>query len=173
MNGTHLADWPNIVELAKRYPQFIPALGSTLKSKTMSQTGGNTYRPSESGELYDRRDRPRCFPKFRSSLPKQIELFSAQWQRAQSQQQIAIIHCVRALGPLLKVITSTPAQRPFLMHAYSGPIDLVTQLIDMSHFSFNMQQLQPVPAHTRRHLSNSHRSHLSGKRSGCDGMHSC
>jgi TatD DNase family protein len=144
VNGTHPADWPNIVELAKRYPQFIPALGiHPRKVKQCPQDWREHLQtiPKAANYMIGEIGLD-ASPKFRSSLPRQIELFSAQWQRAQSQQQIAIIHCVRALGPLLKVITSTPAQRPFLMHAYSGPIDLVTQLIDMgAYFSFNLQQL--------------------------------
>jgi TatD DNase family protein len=156
VNGTHPADWPNIVELAKRHPQFIPALGIHPRKVE--------HCPHDWLERLQTIPKPANYmigeigldasPKFRSSLPRQIELFSAQWQRAQSQQRIAIIHCVRALGPLLKVITSTPAQRPFLMHAYSGPVDLVAQLIDLgAYFSFNLQQLHSSAKRIRAVIS--------------------
>ena len=144
VNGTHPADWANILELSSRHPQFIPALG--IHPRTVEQCPQDWQKrlqiiPKPANYIIGEIGLD-ASSKFRSSLPRQIEIFSAQWQRAQSQQRIAIIHCVRALGPLLKVITSTPAQRPFLMHAYSGPIELVTQLIDLgAYFSFNVHQL--------------------------------
>lgn len=143
VNGTHPEDWPNVIELAKRHPQFIPALG--IHPRKVNQC------PQDWLEHLQAIPKPANYmigeigldasPAFRSSLPTQIAIFAAQWQRAQSLQRIAIIHCVRALGPLLKDIRSTPASRPFLMHAYSGPVDLIGQLIDLgAYFSFNLQQ---------------------------------
>ena len=147
VNGTHPEDWPIVIELAKRHPQFIPALG--IHPRKVRQC------PQDWLEHLQAIPKPANYmigeigldasPKFRSSLPTQIAIFAAQWQRAQSLQRIAVIHCVRALGPLLSEISSTPARRPFLMHAYSGPVDLIGQLIDFgAYFSFNLQQF-----HTR------------------------
>jgi TatD DNase family protein len=144
VNGTHPRDWSNIVELTNKHTQFIPALGihpwkvahcpQDWLKRLQDISKPAHYLIGEIG--LD------ASPKFRSSLPTQIEMFTAQWQLAQSQQRIAIIHCVRALGPLLTVIRSSPATRPFLMHAYSGPIDLVAKLVDLgAYFSFNLQQL--------------------------------
>ena len=145
VNGTHPHDWPDIVQFSQKRRQFIPALG--VHPRKVLQC------PQDWLDRLQAIPKPMNYligeigldasPKFRSSMPVQISIFSTQWQLAQSQKRIAIIHCVRALGPLLKEMKSTPATRQFLMHAYSGPADLISQLIDLgAYFSFNLKQIK-------------------------------
>ena len=65
VNGTHPADWANILELSSRHPQFIPALG--IHPRTVEQCPQDWQKRLQiipgTGQLYNRRDWPRCLPK--------------------------------------------------------------------------------------------------------------
>lgn len=72
-------------------------------------------------------------------LDEQREVFAWQLELAAALDRPASIHCLRAIGPLHDVLRS--ARRPargFLLHAYSGPVELVRPLADLgAYFSYN------------------------------------
>jgi TatD DNase family protein len=60
-------------------------------------------------------------------------------------QRPVTLHCLDAPGPLLEVLRTTPRiGRGFLLHAYSGPAELVPAFAELgAYFSFNGAFLEP------------------------------
>ncbi len=84
-------------------------------------------------------DDPRLAGLRRAPLDEQIEVFAAQLRLAAQQNCAASIHCTDAWGPLLDTLQHTPLPaRGFLLHAYSGPVEMVPAFADLgAYFSFN------------------------------------
>jgi TatD DNase family protein len=75
----------------------------------------------------------------RAPLPEQIEVFRAQFNLAVDRQRAISIHCLEAFGALLEELKFLPnAPRGLLLHAYSGPVEMVPAFADHgAYFSFN------------------------------------
>jgi TatD DNase family protein len=81
-----------------------------------------------------------------ASLAEQEEVFLAQLALAAERRLPATIHCLQAWGRLLELLTQAPAlpANGFLLHAYSGPADLVAAFARLgARFSFNGRFLAP------------------------------
>ena len=86
-----------------------------------------------------RPDDPRLAGLRVAPLDEQAEVLTAQLALAAELNRAASIHCLRAIGPLHEILRSAklPA-RGFLLHAYSGPPELVRPLADLgAYFSYN------------------------------------
>ncbi|MCH2156476.1 MAG: TatD family hydrolase [Opitutales bacterium] len=141
-NGTQPEDWEDVAELADRFEGVTPAFGvhpwqvkdaaeiegtmellrETLKRHPSAQVG-------EIGldrwiEGYD--------------IDLQIQWFIAQLALAAELKRPATIHCLKAWGQLRKVLASADLPKTFLIHAYSGPRELIRTLVDVgAYFSFS------------------------------------
>jgi len=84
-------------------------------------------------------DDPRLAGLRRAPLDEQTEVFTAQLRLAAAANLAASIHCVDAWGALLATLQQTPLPvRGFLLHAYSGPAEMVRAFADLgAYFSFN------------------------------------
>lgn len=94
-----------------------------------------------------RPDDPRLAGLRRAPLDEQIEVFRWQLALAAERNLPASIHCLDAFGPLLDVLRTTPLPaRGFLLHAYSGPAEMVPAFAKFgAHFSFNGAFLPNLP----------------------------
>ncbi|MBC8039111.1 MAG: TatD family hydrolase [Opitutaceae bacterium] len=162
VNGTHPDDWPRVAELAARFPFVCPAYGihpwdagrplpddwliqleTLLLADPRASIGEigidrwilNSARP----------DDPRLAGVRRASLDEQTAVFLPQLALAAKLNRPVTIHCLQAWGALDKLLHSHPVPaRGFLIHAYSGPAELVPPLAALgAYFSFNGYFLDP------------------------------
>jgi TatD DNase family protein len=92
-----------------------------------------------------RPDDPRLTGLRRAPLPEQTEVFLWQLELAATHNLPASIHCLDAWGHLHDLLRSAPRPaRGFLLHAYSGPAEMVKPFADLgAFFSFNGSFLDP------------------------------
>ncbi len=151
VNGTSELDWPAVATLAARVPWVIPSFGlhpwrvphrSALWREALTvaldaQPGAGV------GEIgLDRWIKGH-------NLSEQTECFGWQLTLAAERNLPTSIHCVRAWGALSDTLTHTPRPaRGFLIHAYSGPADMLTGFVKLgAYFSFS-----PYFLHERKSL---------------------
>lgn len=61
----------------------------------------------------------------------QKTLFLEQWNLARDLGRAATVHCVRAFEPLRQCLRDLPPAEPgFLLHAYSGPVELIPFFVE-------------------------------------------
>lgn len=92
-----------------------------------------------------RPDDPRLPPGGAPSLASQEAVFLPQLELASRLNRPATLHCLDAWGRFLDLLRHSPLPaRGFLLHAYSGPADLVGPFSDLgAYFSFNGAFLEP------------------------------
>jgi TatD DNase family protein len=127
VNGTGEHDWPQVAELAERYPDLvIPAFGLHPW-----QVGQQSTRWQEALRKY-----LECFPAApvgEVGLDRWVEGHDvvAQAQALQAQLVLArelnrpvVIHCLKAFGVLENLLReSKPLPRGFLLHSYGGSLE--------------------------------------------------
>jgi TatD DNase family protein len=167
VNGTCEDDWARVSELSRRFVWIRPSFGlhpwdagnrstAWLEKLTVFLAGHPTAGVGEIGLdrwILDqaRPDDPRLAGLRRAPLDEQIEVFTAQLQLAAKDNRAATIHCLDAWGALDQIIRSAmlPA-RGFLLHAYSGPAEMVKTFSDRgAYFSFNGSFLEERKARHR------------------------
>lgn len=139
VNGSCEEDWPDVLELARRFPQVIPSFGCHpwhVKNRTARwQSALVKYLdeiPSAVGEIgldhwiKDRDD------------AAQEEVFIWQLRLAAERNLPVSIHCLQAWGRLLELLTEHPRPaRGFLLHSYGGSVEMVPGLAKLgAYFSF-------------------------------------
>lgn len=92
-----------------------------------------------------RTDDPRLAGLRRAPLDEQLEVFRWQLGFAAERNRPASIHCLDAFGALQDALRSSPLPaRGFLLHAYSGPAEMVAAFAKLgAYFSFNGAFLDP------------------------------
>jgi TatD DNase family protein len=159
VNGTRLADWPGVADLAVRHREILPSFGFHpwyLPERSGDWLGAlerqlDTAPGAMVGEIgIDRwwlelspSERARRLPSLGNHEPaplsEQLEVFAGQLRLAVDRDLPVTIHCLRAWGPLLSVLRSVEPQRSgFLLHSYSGPAELIPDLVRLGgRFSFS------------------------------------
>lgn len=91
-----------------------------------------------------RPDDPRLAGLRRAPLEEQTEVFLWQFELAARHNLPASIHCIDAWGHLHDQLrTAKLPDRGFLLHAYSGPVEMVPLFTDLgAYFSFNGSYLE-------------------------------
>jgi TatD DNase family protein len=162
VNGTSETDWPDVTALAAAHSsRVIPSYGlhpweAGNRSAAWQETllAALEAHPSAGvGEfgldrwMLDRArpDDPRLTGLRRAPLEEQTEVFVWQLQCAAAQNRAASLHCLDAFGLLHDLLRTTPRPaRGFLLHAYSGPVEMVKTFADLgAYFSFNGAFLDP------------------------------
>lgn len=173
VNGSCETDWPEVTALAKQHTIVLPSYGlhpwevgnrtPDWQKNLLTHLDPHSSPPSHSshspavGEIgldrwilnRARSDDPRLAGLRRAPLAEQTEVFAWQLAIAAERNLPASIHCLDAFGLLLDTLrhAKIPA-RGFLLHAYSGPTEMVKSFADLgAYFSFNGAYL--APRHTR------------------------
>jgi len=139
VNGACVADWPQVLALAKAFPEVLPSFGyhPWYLPEHPSDWLANLKLfldtiPSAVGEI--------GLDRWKPGLPYagQEEVFLAQLQVAAVRNLPASIHCLQAWGRLLELLQANPRPaRGFLLHSYGGPKEMVKSLVDLgAYFSF-------------------------------------
>ncbi len=154
-NATSERDWEEVADLAARYPEVIPCFGihpwylarrsedwrerliallQRHPAACVGEIGLDRWKPDRDEKV-------------------QEELFRAQLEIARDLERPAMIHCLKAWGWLLEVLGHYKLTRPFLLHAYGGPPELIEPLSRMgAFFSFAGNVLDERKARMRRSL---------------------
>jgi TatD DNase family protein len=161
VNGSCEADWASVAELAGKHPWIRPAFGLhpwdvrqrakgwrdrllSFLDRTPNASVGEIGIDSWILDRVKPGD-PRIPPGGAASLEEQSEVFVDQLRIAADRNLPASIHCLDAFGPLLRILESEPLPKcGFLLHAYSGPIEMVPCFVRLgAYFSFNGAFLHP------------------------------
>jgi TatD DNase family protein len=162
VNGTHPDDWPRVAALAAAHPFVFPAYGihpwdtgaprpadwlAQLRAQLLAHPQASVGEIGLDRWMLDHAapDDPRLRGVVRAPMAAQIEAFLPQLALAAELDRAASIHCVQAYPELLPLLRQhrRPA-RGFLLHAYSGPAELVPELVALgAYFSFNPAFLEP------------------------------
>jgi len=173
VNGTRVDDWARVSELSRRFAWVKPSFGlhpwdagnrtsDWLDQLTAILAETPTAGVGEIGLdrwMIDRArpDDPRLAGLRRAPLAEQTEVFTTQLALATQDNRPVTIHCLDAWGALGEIVRSAklPA-RGFLLHAYSGPTEMIRGFADRgAYFSFNGSFLDERQARHResfRHI---------------------
>lgn len=155
VNGTCEDEWPVVTALAREHDWILPSYGvHPWDAGNRSPDWQRRLRATLEGEPHAgvgeigldrwitdhlRPDDPRLAGLRVAPLAEQTEVFAWQLALAAELNRPASIHCLRAIGPLHDVLrTARLPARGFLLHAYSGPLELVEPLAGLgAYFSYN------------------------------------
>jgi TatD DNase family protein len=161
VNGTHPTDWDDVVALAERFPWVTPSFGIHPWDVAVRPADWQlrfihyleTHLNAHVGEIgLDRwilepgRDKdPLLEGVPPAPIEEQMEVCAWQLRWAADHNRAATLHCVRAWGPLLEVLKSTPTpERGFLLHAYGGSPEQVAEFTRLgAYFSYNTSLIDP------------------------------
>lgn len=130
VNGSCEADWPEVLALARRFPEVIPSFGYHpwyVGERTERWREGLVEHleriPSAVGEI--------GLDRWKEGLDPvvQEEVFCWQLELAAARNLPASIHCLQAWGRMYDVLRAGP--RPavgFLLHSYGGPREMIEPL---------------------------------------------
>jgi TatD DNase family protein len=136
VNGSCEEDWPDVLELARQFPQVLPSFGYHpwyVKERT-PRWQAELARfldalPAVVGEI----GLDRWIKDY--DLPEQEEVFVWQLRLAAERGLPVSIHCLKAWGPLLEILQREP--RPacgFLLHSYGGAPELIPGLVKLGAY---------------------------------------
>lgn len=155
VNGTCEAEWAEVSALAREHSWVVPAFGvhpwdagnrsadwqRNLRAALAAEPRAGVGEIGLDRWITDhlRPDDPRLAGLRVAPIEEQREVFAWQLALAAELDRPASIHCLRATGALQEVLRSTRLpRRGFLLHAYSGPLELVRPLADLgAYFSYN------------------------------------
>jgi TatD DNase family protein len=136
VNGACEPDWPQVLALARAYPEVLPSFGYHpwyLPERT-SQWRENLLHfldqtPSAVGEI--------GLDRWKPGLPYegQEEVFIAQLHIATERDLPVSIHCLQTWGRLLEILKTEP--RPaggFLLHSYGGPLEMMQTFAELGAY---------------------------------------
>jgi TatD DNase family protein len=172
VNGTEESDWPEVAALCasvlRPSPfnlQLLPSYGlhpwdvgnrspawlETLRTYLDADPHAAVGEIGLDRWILDRArpDDERLAGLRRAPLEEQLEIFKTQLALAVALDRPVTIHCIDAFGLLLETLQSVPLpRRGFLLHAYSGSLELVAPFAALgAYFSFNGAYL--ASRHTR------------------------
>jgi TatD DNase family protein len=126
VNGACESDWPDVLDLARKYPEVLPSFGChPWRIKERSDAWQKKLVefldqvPSAIGEIgLDRWIKDHDFA-------EQEKMFVAQLQIAAERKLAVSIHCIDAWGPLLENLQRKSPPRGFMLHSYGGSREMV------------------------------------------------
>jgi TatD DNase family protein len=155
VNGTSEEEWPVVSALAREHAWIVPSYGvhpwdagnrsptwqTALCARLVAEPRSHVGEIGLDRWIIDnlRPDDPRLAGLRVAPIEEQAEVFSWQLALAAELNRAASIHCLRAIGPLHAILRTSPRPaRGFLLHAYSGPLELVEPLAALgAYFSYN------------------------------------
>jgi TatD DNase family protein len=155
VNGTCEDEWPVVSALAREHAWIVPSYGvhpwdagnrspdwlATLRARLVAEPQSHVGEIGLDRWIIDdlKPDDPRIAGLRVAPIEEQSEVFAAQLALAAELNRAASIHCLRAIGLLHDILrAATLPARGFLLHAYSGPLELVRPLAELgAYFSYN------------------------------------
>lgn len=155
VNGSCEGDWPDVADLARRFPEVLPSFGYHPWYLRERSPGWRHVLemhldsvPSAVGEIGLDRWKPDL------AYDGQEEAFTQQMTIAAARGLPASIHCLQAWGRLFELLRNGP--RPacgFLLHSYGGPQEMILPLARLgAYFSFPGYYLHARKARQREHF---------------------
>jgi TatD DNase family protein len=136
VNGSCEQDWPQVLALARQFPQVLPSFGYHpwyVGERTPDWQKNLVHFldeiPSAVGEI--------GLDRWKPDLPYegQEEMFVAQLRLASERNLPVSIHCLQAWGRMLELLKTGPRpQRGFLLHSYGGPQEMVNSFADLGGY---------------------------------------
>jgi TatD DNase family protein len=131
-NTTCEEEWQPVVNLAIRAPEIVPFLGLHPWFAETAKTGWEerllhllTFVPAGIGEIgLDKA----C----RTDFGRQQQVFATQLEMAATLKRPLSIHCVKAWGPLVEMLTEYSRKNqlpPTMIHSFSGASETLHRLI--------------------------------------------
>jgi TatD DNase family protein len=152
VNGSCETDWPQVHELAKKYPEVIPSYGyhpwyvkerSENWEQTLVQFVVET--PSGIGEI----GLDRWIKDY--DLPDQERVFVAQLRLAAERNRPVSIHCLEAWGRLYELLRQEPRPKcGFVLHSFGGPQEMIPSLSALGAY-FSLPGYYAHARKTRQH----------------------
>ncbi|MFU8848013.1 MAG: TatD family hydrolase [Opitutales bacterium] len=144
--GSAPQDWPNVFELSRRDDRLIPAVGlhpwevngapADWKAQFLAYLDRGVAVIGEIGldQWIEGHE-----------IERQLDAFTWQLSHAAARDLPTSIHCLKAHEPLLQTLRQVCLpKRGFKLHAYNGPVETMSPLLDLgAYFSFNAGQLKP------------------------------
>ena len=160
VNGSSESDWDDVAVLAREQAIVLPSfglhpwdVGNRTPDWQEKLRAHLDAAPRAVGEIgLDRwileRARPddsRLAGLRRAPIEEQLEVFRWQLNLAAERNLPASIHCLNAFGVMNETLRVSPRpSRGFLLHAYSGPAEMVAGFAQLgAYFSFNGGFLDP------------------------------
>jgi TatD DNase family protein len=153
--GTSPSDWTQVLQLAEKFPQVIPMIGT--HPWFVEGRDGSPSRPwrAEDSTPYLWKQDIQCLEKLLRDFPnlgigetgldfqekftnraEQEASFAAHMDLARELNRPVAVHCVHAWGRLIEILREHPAPK-IILHAFSGATDLIPELVDINcWFSF-------------------------------------
>ena len=137
VNGSCEEDWPEVLALAQKYPEVMPAFGyHPWHVKERTENWRDTLlrhldsAPEASvGEI----GLDRWIENY--DLPAQEEVFIWQLRLAAEHNLPASIHCLQAWGRLYDLLRTEPRPaRGFLLHSFGGPREMIEPLAKLGAY---------------------------------------
>ncbi|HEY3856004.1 MAG TPA: TatD family hydrolase [Verrucomicrobiae bacterium] len=139
VNGSCEEDWPEVLKLAREFPEVLPSFGYHpwyVKERT-SEWRERLVEflnqvPSAVGEVgLDRWIKDH-------DIAQQQEVFEWQLRLAAERELPVSIHCIQAWGLLLSILQRGPvSKRGFLLHSYGGSVEMIPDFVKLgAYFSF-------------------------------------
>ena len=136
VNGSCEEDWPQVLQLAKRYKEVLPSfgyhpwyVGERTPDWKKTLVGFLDAVPSAIGEI----GLDRWIENY--DLPTQEEVFVFQLKLAAERNLPVSIHCLQAWGRLFELLREQPRpQCGFLLHSYGGPKEMVEPLAKLGAY---------------------------------------
>jgi TatD DNase family protein len=149
VNGTCETDWPEVLVLARRYPEVLPSFGYHpwyVRQRSDDWKHRLVHFldtvPSAVGEVgLDRWILGRRHESWPAALDppptlaEQQEVFIWQLHLAAERNCPVSIHCLQAWGLLHDILREGP--RPacgFLLHSYGGPVEMIKPMADLGAY---------------------------------------
>lgn len=134
-NGTCQGDWSKLLEIATRHTCIIPAFGyhpwfidQATKDWQMELESFLDILPATIGEIgLDRSKKGIDFE-------NQQLFFRSQLEIAKQRSLAVTIHCTEAWGALVETLSNTRHKSGFLLHSYSGSVELIPSLLKLGAF---------------------------------------
>ena len=149
VNGTHPEDWASVENLSFRFPGILPSFG--LHPWWVSEV---TDGWGEMLEAFLQRNPSAGVGEIGldkwikgANFNRQREVFTEQLKIAQRLSRPVSMHCLQAWGSLRECLDRSDLAPGFLLHSYSGPLEMVGDFVDRgAYFSISGYFFRPEKA---------------------------
>lgn len=140
VNGTSSGDWERVSEIAAENPEAVAGYGLHPWNVNATEYGGLEKLESFLVEDPDAFVGEIGLDKWirDHDIELQKKCFLKQLEIANKHERSTAIHCLESWGHLLECVKEVPPAKPFLLHSYGGPQEMVGDFLDRgAYFSIS------------------------------------